>query len=331
MPEHVEVAMTRLLSLVSWVGEHPGQGVDEVAAHFGRSPEQLLRDVEVLGSVGDSLPGSSFEVDWDLLESEGRLRLHTTMGVDLPPRLTGAEQTAVLVGLRAIAPALDDDLRERLPRTAMAVAALGPGGHDVSGALAVSGETPRDPRMDAVHRALEAGRRLAFVYRTPDGRSASREVDPWELRRGPEGWLLRGWCHTAQGLRTFRVDRMEEPRVLDVGVDGGAHVYTGNGQHVRVRLDRGAQWVADELAVAVPAQDEDSVTVDLEVWDTAWLESLLVDVSPHLLEVDPPEPAVRARERAREALDVWERVLGAEGARAAGTVAPTGPPDPERR
>ncbi|MGO3796248.1 MAG: helix-turn-helix transcriptional regulator [Pauljensenia sp.] len=319
MPEHVEVGTARLLSLVSWIGEHPGVTVEDAAAHFGRTPHQLRRDVETLGDVGDSLPGSSFEVDWDLLEREGRLRVHTTMGLDLPPRLTRAEVTAVLVGLRAIAPVLDDDLRARLPRAAMSVAALATDTGDLSGGLAVSSAGEPDVRLAHLRRALSEGLVVTFSYTSPDGHVTERAVDPWELRRSGPGWVLRGWCHTAGGRRTFRVERMDHLLVTERPVGRrDQDPDTAPTQRVRLTLAPGARWVLDEVSCELVAHDTDSFTIEVPVWSRDWVEALLIDVSAHLLAVEPPSWATGMRDLARAALRVWTHPGVTRGA-AAGT------------
>ncbi len=80
MPENVQLAVVRLASMVAWMSEHPGASVDEIAAHFHRTRRQVRRDVEYLASVGDSLPGASFELDWELYEQEQRVSLRSTLG-----------------------------------------------------------------------------------------------------------------------------------------------------------------------------------------------------------------------------------------------------------
>jgi proteasome accessory factor C len=308
MPERTEVQMARLLSLVSWIGEHPGAELDRAARHFGRSRDQMVRDVNLLGDVHDSLPGSSFEVDWELLAREERLRIRTTMGVDLPPRLTPAEASAVLIGLRAIAPVLDDDLRARLPRTAMAVAALSPGSDGVSDEVVVSGAPRHDARLDILNEAMRVGRQVGFEYTSLDGRRGRREVDPWDLHRSAEGWTLRGWCHAADGERSFRLERMDAVTVLDSLADHPRKAAEDrpDAPRVRLTLTDAARWVAEEVPCRVTEQGSGRFVAEIEVWDRDWVEALLIDVAPHLLDVDPPDVAQTMAQRARRALDVWE-------------------------
>lgn len=306
MPENVEIATVRLLSMISWIGEHPGVSVTELGEHFGRTRRQVERDVELLGRQGDSLPGDSFEFDWDLYEREERLRLRTTMGVDLPPRLTRTEATAVLVGLRAIAPVLDEDLRARLTHTALAVSAMAPGGARPD-SLAVSGDDAHDPRLDTVRRALSGHRQLSFAYTKADGSTSARLVDPWSLRLGREGWVLSAWCHAAMDRRAFRLDRMEDLRVEDAPAEHGDTGDHGpQAPEVELRVSSAAGWVVDDLGARLLAGDADSLTVSLPVWDRRWLESLLVDLAPNLLGCGDTEALTAMRERARRALVVWE-------------------------
>lgn len=307
MPEHVEVGTARLLSLVSWIGEHPGVEVAQAARHFGRTEVQLRRDLETLGGVGDSLPGSSFELDWDLLEREDRLRVHTTLGIDLPPRLTRAEVTAVLVGLRAIAPVLDDDLRARLPSAAMTVATLATDTGDLSHGVSVSRSDVPDPRLDLVRRALADDVALCFTYTAPDARVTRRRVDPWELRRLGGGWALRGWCHTAGGPRTFRIEGMSDLEVTTRPISHAVGTFlVADAPRVRLRLAAGARWVLDEVACDLVSHDGSSFTIEVSVWNESWVDSLMVDLSAHLLEVEPPSWAGRMHALARRALAVWE-------------------------
>ncbi len=305
MPESAEIATVRLLSMIAWIGEHPGVGVAELGEHFARSPRQVERDVELLGLQGDSLPGNSFEIDWDLYEREHRLRMRTTMGVDLPPRLTRTEATAVLVGLRAIAPVLDEDLRSRLAHTALAVTAMSPW-RPTPDALAVSGRDTHDPRVDPVRRAISGAHQLSFTYTKADATTSRRLVDPWSLRLGREGWVLSGWCHASQDRRAFRLDRMSDVRVEDTPlehVDDGAQV--PRAPEVRLRVTHAAHWVVDDLGARVLSEDRQGVDVAVPVWDRRWLESLLVDLAPNLLGCEDVAALNAMGGRARRALAVW--------------------------
>ena len=125
MPETVSLAIVRLSSMIAWIAEHPGVHVDELCAHFGRTRRQVRRDIEYVASVGDSLPGQSFEVNWGLFEEEQRVSLRATLGASAPLRLSEVEAQALLIGLSAIGPLLAPDVAAHLPHAALVVSALG--------------------------------------------------------------------------------------------------------------------------------------------------------------------------------------------------------------
>ncbi|WP_022867797.1 helix-turn-helix transcriptional regulator [Schaalia vaccimaxillae] len=311
MPEAVPVALSRLLSMVSWIGDHPGITIEELAQHFGRTKRQITRDIENLGQVGDSLPGRSFEVDWNLYASQAKLSIRTTLGADLPPRLTEAEATAIIVGLHAVSGALDHDLRERLPRVAMAVRHLSPGIPADSVVAAYQDEHP--DQLDPILSALREQCQLGFTYLKSDGGASLRIVDPWQVSMGSQGWLLHGWCHQAQDQRTFRVDRMSDVHQIQAcASQAPTSPPVQSPSSVRLTVGPGAQWLIDEAGAAVLGHEADgAMRIELRVWDEEWLEAMLIDISPFLIDA-PTDLVERMRSRANAALHRWSTMPGLE-------------------
>lgn len=66
------------------------------------------------------------------------------------------------------------------------------------------------PRVrSAVEAALLERRVLLLRYRDQSGVTTSRHVDPQLLARTGGAWLLLAWCRLRDGLRWFRLDRIE--------------------------------------------------------------------------------------------------------------------------
>jgi predicted DNA-binding transcriptional regulator YafY len=63
--------------------------------------------------------------------------------------------------------------------------------------------------------AVAAQRRLRFAYRTAAGNARTFDVDPWSVVVRYGRWYLLCFAHHAEALRTFRVDRISEVRLLD--------------------------------------------------------------------------------------------------------------------
>ncbi|WP_026986546.1 helix-turn-helix transcriptional regulator [Fodinicurvata fenggangensis] len=58
---------------------------------------------------------------------------------------------------------------------------------------------------------------LCLVYEAADGEVTEREVDTLRLVQRKKALYLYAWCHQADDLRTFRVDRIQELTDLETG------------------------------------------------------------------------------------------------------------------
>ena len=305
MPENVSLAFVRLSSMVAWIAEHPGVHVDDIGAHFGRTRRQVRRDIEYLASVGDSLPGESFEVDWGLFEEEQRVSLRSTLGASAPLRLSEVEAQALLIGLSAIAPLLAPDVAAHLPHAALVVSALGGLGEaGGSGTIDASPASASSRIVEALRDALERRERVSFDYVSTRGQVSHRVVDPWSLEASATGWLLRGWCDTARAPRTFAVASISDVRVNGPRLQAPRRV-RDDAPAWRLDVDRPARWIADEYGGTIVAElSEGGARIDVPVWNDDWGLSLLTDIAAHVRAVSPDRRA-EAGARARSIIDVW--------------------------
>jgi len=78
-------------------------------------------------------------------------------------------------------------------------------------------------KRDVLPQSLEAAasatmrrRRLQFVhFNRQNGERLEREVSPQRLVLYRDNWYLDAWCHLRWALRSFAVDAIERPQVLD--------------------------------------------------------------------------------------------------------------------
>ena len=87
-----------------------------------------------------------------------------------------------------------------------------------------------------------------------------REVDPMRVTSLDARWYLEGWCHRAEDVRLFRLDRVQSLLVLDVDGtppesaqlrDLAGETYQPSPDDVLVELlvEQAAAWVADYYPV----------------------------------------------------------------------------------
>jgi len=259
--------MTRLLSLVPYLTARPeGVAVAEAARDFGVTERQLRSDMELLWMCG--LPGYGPGDLIDLAFEGDRVRVTFTAGMVRPLRLTTDEAVALVVALRTLLemPGLAEG--EAVSRALAKVMAAA--GHvPERGAPVVVTVDAQEQTLAVVREGLERRRALHLTYYVPtrDERT-ERDVDPMRLLLVDGRWYLEAWCRRVEGVRLFRLDRVDAVRILDEpaapppqahgrDVDNGVYQPEPGSPVVRLRLDRGARWVAEYYPVeeAKPVDD----------------------------------------------------------------------------
>lgn len=149
-------------------------------------------------------------------------------------------------------------------------------------------------------------RRLTMRYhgRVRD-RVTERSVSPQRLVYYRDNWYLDGWCHDAEGLRSFSIDRIQsadidtvaatdmDPQSLDAMLGSGYGIFSGTaGQTAVLRFSAAAaRWVADEQWHPDQAGEwRDDGCFELRV-PYAASEELLRDVLAYGPEVEVIAPA----------------------------------------
>lgn len=158
---------------------------------------------------------------------------------------------------------LDNDLapvRKRL-QTILKSQAVGEGelAHRVRVLRAAA--RPAGEYFQTVAGAVATRHRLRIGYhgRAKDS-EATREVSPQRLTFYRDNWYLDAWCHKANGLRTFALDRIRAAQALvaraknvsdkqlDSELAGAYGIFSGAPDNMAVLLftPDAARWVADE-------------------------------------------------------------------------------------
>ncbi len=206
---------TRVLDLLGLLQTHRFWPGPELAERLAVSERTLRRDIDrlrILGYPVDATPGAA-----------GGYRL--AAGAHMPPLLLDDDEAvAIAVGLRAAAGAavegieetsvralakLDHVLPDRLRRRVGAVHAT-----VVPLRLSGGGGPTVDPAALAVLSQACLDREEArFEYRRRDGEAGRRLVEPHQLVSAGRRWYLVAWDVRRDDWRTFRIDRLTEPRL----------------------------------------------------------------------------------------------------------------------
>jgi proteasome accessory factor C len=314
--------LARLLAMVPWLLSHQGAPLEEVAAEFGIEQSQLVKDLELLFVCGlpGHMPDDLIEADWE----SGKVYLGNADAIARPLRLGIDEALALIVGLRALAdvPGLGD--RDAVVRALAKLEEAAGTAASVADSVHVDlDRTPRPDVVGACDDAVRRRRRLHIRYLVPHrDETTERDVDPMRVLHLDGRWYLEGWCHRAEAVRLFRLDRIMDARVLDVdgtpppsarSRDLDAGVFAPGPDDLLVTLDLlpRSRWVVDYYPVDSVEERADGVLrVRLRTADTAWLRQLVLRLGGGGRVVDPPALAQAVTVVAREALDAYE--VGAE-------------------
>ncbi|MDQ6937541.1 MAG: YafY family transcriptional regulator [Actinomycetota bacterium] len=306
--------MPRLLALVPYLLARPGIRIAEAAADFDVSEQQLQRDLNLLWMCG--LPGHSPGDLIDLSFDADTVSVTFDAGMSRPLRLTGEEALALIVALRTLAETTGLTDRGAVERALAKVEAAAGGPVEAAGAVQVSldAEARTQP---VVQRALDGGRALELVYYSATRDETSRRtVDPIRLFTSDGRTYLEAWCRRAEGVRVFRLDRIERADVRDEAAhvpedvqprDLSEGVYAPAPEHLLVELllGPGYHWVGEYYGSEAETETPDGRQVSVRVSDPAWVRSLVLGSDGEVAVLSPGWLADDIRRSARTALQAY--------------------------
>ncbi|MGO4593759.1 helix-turn-helix transcriptional regulator [Leifsonia sp. 2TAF2] len=256
---------SRALQLLSLLQTHrywPGQ---ELSERLGVSPRTLRRDVERLRDLG-------YPVDATRGVAGG---YQLAAGASLPPLVVDDDEAVALaVGLRTAAQSgiagvdeasvralakivqvMPPKLRRRVDalRTTTLSTTFGPGPTADAGILTALAQACRDEE------------RIEFAYVARDGQASKRTVEPHRLVSIERRWYLVAYDLTRFDWRSFRLDRVAEPRPTGTRFRPRALPAEDAAEYVRESLHTISESVVVEAVIEAP---HDRVLERLGRWAT---------------------------------------------------------------
>lgn len=214
-PEELELAdpTGRVLRLLSLLQAHRRWSSDELADQLGVTARTVRRDIDrlrVLGYDVDAIPGR-----------DGGYRL--AAGSHLPPLIfDDDEAVAIAVGLWSATAAPLEGIEETALRALAKIEALLPDRVRRRTQAITTNMTAYRWYGDEASIDIESvteltdtcrdAEQLRFDYTDKDGQATRRLVEPHHLVAVDERWYLLAWDVRRDDWRTFRLDRLTEPR-----------------------------------------------------------------------------------------------------------------------
>jgi proteasome accessory factor C len=297
-PERFARLVTLAGLLIGAARDQTRLSVDNVLAELNVSRGELHEDIDVLNVV--NFGGGTYvlyaEIDGDEIEVDA-----DTYGDNFarPARLLPLEAKALVAAI--------DLFGDHLPQSGLSTArqkiveALG---HDPSHeGLEIAPGRDDSEVVRTVNDAIERHRILELhYYKENEDEFVTREVEPYQLVSGPEGWYLGCYDLGKSDTRHFRLDRMKEARITRrsfeprEGTDERlaeqewlVHGEVGSAGVARVWVSpERARWLREERTVVEELADE-AVVVELPYGSGDWLVREILKGVGDLVVLEPAD------------------------------------------
>ena len=155
--------------------------------------------------------------------------------------------------------------------------------------------------LGAIQKAISARTKLRLTYRGGDQpQSTLRTIHPYALVVASGAWYVLASCELAKGIRTFRLDRVEQIEALeerfeipatfsvDEHLNDRKVLRAGEPRRMRVRYSpRIARWIAEREGVEVAA--DGSLTMEHPLTDVQWGVRHVLQYGPDAEILEPRE------------------------------------------
>jgi predicted DNA-binding transcriptional regulator YafY len=311
---------SRLITLIMLMQRQPGQKASELAEKLGVSVRTLHRYMEMLDEMGIPVysergPYGGFSLvrgyRMPPLVLSPEEAVAVSLGTSLVSELWGRlYQDAAQGALAKLDNLLPDEQRSEVAWARRSLIAT---------RLHRSDQRVLAPTLETLRQAIRENRRVQMSYRSMNNpEPTQRELDPYALAFRSGWWYLIGYCHLRQGLRTFRVDRIQEltPSGQSFDWPEGFDVRQYLDQEfqdqpqVRARMRFAPQAASIALSnisdwESVQELPDGSVEISLLAPDLYWLASMALSFGPIVTVLEPEELRQMVREWAQATKNLY--------------------------
>jgi predicted DNA-binding transcriptional regulator YafY len=287
--------VSRLLDLVPYLSTHSHISLKELALEFGISEKAMANELTALSMCG--LPGYT---PYELIEiffDSGFVTINNHDTLDIPRALTQLELASLLIGLEILRESAGDNetLISKIDALLVEMKTL------MGGVIKID-ENPATRFQALISGAIESRSSLSLDYRSPvKDEVTSRKVDPLEIRSERDNLYLVAFCHSAQAVRNFRLDRVEEVTTLGAAEKSHESLTLVEPEVISVKIkvlgDR--RSISEALSIEEISISGEAV---VEIFSPLWISKAAIAHAPY---IELQEPAV-VRDSVR---DLAENIL----------------------
>ena len=295
--------LRRILHLIPILADGEPHSLDEVSARAGVERSLVFGDIESI-SERFEVPGGFVEGLQIYIEADDKMSIIPNHFLR-PMRLTRSELLALELGLamiRAERPAEEqraiDGARDRLRKV---IARLPD--EQISGDYRVASLSPAGSleHLRELREAFRHRKKVRLSYRkATETVPSTRVICPYGIAFATGMWYAIAHCESSDGIRIFRLDRVEKVEPLEARFDSprefsvdaivrdGHAFHAGEAATLRVRYSpRIARWIAEREGVEV--EKDGSLVVEHPLADTDWAVRHVLQYGPDAEVLAPAE------------------------------------------
>ena len=310
MSDDATERLRRLLSVLPLFAEREEIALAELERSSGVDVQVLIEDLAAITERLDEPGGFVASVDASIGTSRVAIRSDHFLR---PLRLNISELCALELGLAMLAATSAPDEQRAIARARArvraAIVAIPAGEREEEMWRGVPPNTGNGELLRELRDALANRRKVRMRYRKAAAEEASdRTVRGYGLIPANDTWYFVAHCETSDGIRFFRLDRVEHVAVLEEAYrlpsrEAVARLFgTGKPFHAEqarvltVRYSpRIARWIAEREQVPLAA--DGSLTLDHPLADTDWALRHVLQYGPDAEVIAPAEVREQIRTR----------------------------------
>ncbi|MBT2595051.1 YafY family protein [Arthrobacter sp. ISL-72] len=308
-----EDQLKRMLQLVPFLVHNQGLHISEVAASFGVTRKELEDDLLILICSGlpEGYPDDLLDIQWE----DDHVFITQDLDLTRPVRFAVDEACALLTGLETLNGL--PELAEGSALESVTVKLMAAAGEEGLKAGSIAGPEvgpANSAHLATIRQAIADGMQLHLTYFSAQRDSMSeRDVDPLRLYSLDNTWYFEAYCHSARGLRNFRLDRIEGLAANGRTVTEAARpaegfpvkLFTPNDDDALVTVElapEGLGLADDYYAERTAPLPGGGLLAEIRFGSTAWLPMFVAQHGGAVRILEPADVAEAAREWVAAAL-----------------------------
>lgn len=287
--------------------------VAEIAEHFECSEAEIISVIHGLNNADSTAAqdytGAKVFFDIDELEEDGMVVLNDYSEELTVPRLTTQQTAAISAGLQMLKQLSGFEHNDEIDAI---LGALHSGSGGMSPDTIAIEPTKADSDLETLREAILDGWAISCDYINGKGeRSTGRIIEPLRLESRDNLWYLKGFCHSHNEVRNFRLDAMDKVVVTTepiteehkaLPLDGPIYQPGADAIDVIIDVEPEAYQVLSDYAASYTAKPTGTIRASIKVTSLLTLPPMVASYGGAVRVIEPKQAKELVREYALRAL-----------------------------